>query len=189
MRRIDRSPVDSPHKGQWCGYLMFSLICAWTHGLANNRDAGDLRRHRACYDVTALCRASSFDSSCPILPAVPSYGSRAHPNPWSHSPDVARHRKESGSPYDHAALGSYGNRSAHRAWACRGYCAGTTGHQRAWGLGRMVRLLQGPCPAQSLALGCCRRFAPPRLHRSILKIKTNWDDIIHVSSDLESDII
>ena len=27
--RIDRSPVNSPHKGQWRGTLMFSLICAW----------------------------------------------------------------------------------------------------------------------------------------------------------------
>ena len=40
------SPVDSPHKGQWRGVLMFSLICVWTKGWANNRDVGDLRRHR-----------------------------------------------------------------------------------------------------------------------------------------------
>ena len=33
-----------PHKGQWHGALMFSLICAWTNGWANNRDAGDLGR-------------------------------------------------------------------------------------------------------------------------------------------------
>ena len=31
---------------------MFSLICAWTN--ANNRDAGDLRRHRAHYDVIVM---------------------------------------------------------------------------------------------------------------------------------------
>ena len=49
-----RSPVDSPHKGQWCGALMFSLICAWTNGWANNRDAGDLRCHRAHYDVPVM---------------------------------------------------------------------------------------------------------------------------------------
>ena len=35
-----------PHKGQWHGDLTFSLICAWTNDWANNRDAGDLRRHR-----------------------------------------------------------------------------------------------------------------------------------------------
>ena len=43
---IDRSPVNSPHKGQWRG--------AWTNGWVNNRDAGDLRRHRARYDVTIM---------------------------------------------------------------------------------------------------------------------------------------
>ena len=37
-----RSPVNSPHKGQWRGALMFSLICAWTNGWVNNRNAGDL---------------------------------------------------------------------------------------------------------------------------------------------------
>ena len=47
------SLVDSPHKGQWRGDLMFSLICAWTNGSANNQDAGDLSRHRAHYGVTA----------------------------------------------------------------------------------------------------------------------------------------
>ena len=30
MRGIHQWPVDSPHKGQWCRTLMFSLICAWT---------------------------------------------------------------------------------------------------------------------------------------------------------------
>ena len=29
VRGIHRSPVNSPHKGQWRGALMFSLICAW----------------------------------------------------------------------------------------------------------------------------------------------------------------
>ena len=47
-----RSPVASSHKGQWCGPLMFSLICVWTNGWENNRDAGDLRHHRTHYDVT-----------------------------------------------------------------------------------------------------------------------------------------
>ena len=48
------SPVNSPHKGQWRGALMFSLICAQTNGWVNNRDAGDLRRHRAHHDVTVM---------------------------------------------------------------------------------------------------------------------------------------
>ena len=31
-----------------------SLIRAWTNGWVNNRDAVDLRRHRAHYDVTVM---------------------------------------------------------------------------------------------------------------------------------------
>ena len=54
VRGIHRSPLNSPHKGQWRGALMFSLISAWTNGSVNNRDAGDLRRHRAHYDVTVM---------------------------------------------------------------------------------------------------------------------------------------
>ena len=38
---ILRSPVNSPHKGQWRGALMISLICAWTNSWANNQDDGD----------------------------------------------------------------------------------------------------------------------------------------------------
>ena len=49
-----RSPVDSPHKGQWRGALTFSLICASTNGWANNWDASDLRCHRAHHDVTVM---------------------------------------------------------------------------------------------------------------------------------------
>ena len=54
VRGIHRSPVNSPHKGQWRGALMFSLICAWTNNGAINGDASDLRRHRAHYDVTVM---------------------------------------------------------------------------------------------------------------------------------------
>ena len=46
--------IHSPHKGQWRGALMLSLICAWINGLINNREAGDLRRHRAHYDLTVM---------------------------------------------------------------------------------------------------------------------------------------
>ena len=46
VRGIHRSPVNSPHKGQWRGALMFSIICVWINGWVNNRKAGDLRRYR-----------------------------------------------------------------------------------------------------------------------------------------------
>ena len=53
-RGIHRSPVNSPHKGQWRGALMFSLICVWIIVWVNNREAGDLRRYRAHYDVIVM---------------------------------------------------------------------------------------------------------------------------------------
>ena len=51
---IHRSPVNSPHKGQWRGTLMFSLICARISGWVKTGEAGDLRRHRAHYDVMVM---------------------------------------------------------------------------------------------------------------------------------------
>ena len=38
----------------WRGALMLSLICVWINGWANKREADDLRRYRAHYDVTAM---------------------------------------------------------------------------------------------------------------------------------------
>ena len=54
VRGIHRSPVNSPHKGQWRGALMFSLICVWINGWVNNDEAGDLRRSQAHYDVIVM---------------------------------------------------------------------------------------------------------------------------------------
>ena len=54
VRGIHQSPVDPPHNGQWRGALMLSLIRAWTHGWVNDPDVGDLRNHRAHYDVTLM---------------------------------------------------------------------------------------------------------------------------------------
>ena len=54
VRGIRRLPVNSPHKGQWRGALIFSLILAWINGWVNNGESGDLIRHRAHYDVTVM---------------------------------------------------------------------------------------------------------------------------------------
>ena len=54
VQGIHRSPVNSPHKGQWRGALMFSLICIWINGWVNNREAGDLGRYRVHYDITVM---------------------------------------------------------------------------------------------------------------------------------------
>ena len=54
VRGIHRSPVNSPHKGQWRGDLMFSLICVWINGWVNNRETDDLRHYRGHNDVTVI---------------------------------------------------------------------------------------------------------------------------------------
>ena len=54
VRGIHRSPVNSPHKGQWRGALMLPLICVWINGWENNLEAGDSRRCCAHYDVTVM---------------------------------------------------------------------------------------------------------------------------------------
>ena len=46
--------TTGPRAGQWCEALIISLICTWTNGLANNQDAGYLRRHRHHRGVTVI---------------------------------------------------------------------------------------------------------------------------------------
>ena len=72
VRGIHRSPVNSPHKGQWRGALMFSSIYAWINRWVNNREAGDLRHHRAHYNVIVML-AFHFPS---------------HMQPWTTSVDI-----------------------------------------------------------------------------------------------------
>ena len=58
--------VTGPLRGESTGGfpsqrpVMLFLICAWTNGWANDRDADDLRRHRAYYDVTCVAESSVF---------------------------------------------------------------------------------------------------------------------------------
>ena len=50
-----KSPVTGDlHKGQWRGALVFSMIFAWINGWVNNGEAGDLRQHRANYNVIVI---------------------------------------------------------------------------------------------------------------------------------------
>ena len=76
---VGNSPVPSefPHKGQWRGALMFSLICAWINRWVNNREGGDLRRHRTHYDVIVMILSFVFVRShqqVSILLRVPFHG-------------------------------------------------------------------------------------------------------------------
>ena len=56
VRGIHRSPVNSPHKGQWRGALMYSLICAYINAWVNKSEAGDLRRQQTDVNRNSLQR-------------------------------------------------------------------------------------------------------------------------------------
>ena len=61
--------ADCPRGALWRGALMFSLICTRINGWVNNGEAGDLRRHRAYYDVTVMhVRDMGVVSGCKVLP-------------------------------------------------------------------------------------------------------------------------
>ena len=51
---------NSPHKGQWRGALIYSLICVWINGCVNNRGAGDFRRYCAHYDISIMLRINLY---------------------------------------------------------------------------------------------------------------------------------
>ena len=63
-------PVNSPHKGQWRGTLMFTLICARINGWVNNCEAGDLRRNRAHYDVIVMIMCKYYGIYLINWPAI-----------------------------------------------------------------------------------------------------------------------
>ena len=56
VRGIHRSPVNSAHKGQWRGTLMFSLIYVWMNGWGNNREIG----YRAHCVVSVMVAAGVY---------------------------------------------------------------------------------------------------------------------------------
>ena len=58
---VHRLQMNSPDKGQRCGALMMFPLIAWINGWINNRDAGDLKCHRAHYDVTVMNRRAIND--------------------------------------------------------------------------------------------------------------------------------
>ena len=78
---IPRSPVNYPHKKQWQGASMFSLICASINGWVNNREAVDCRRHRTHYNVTVMyCQIVRIHKeSLTRIPRLP------YSHPWQNS--------------------------------------------------------------------------------------------------------
>ena len=91
VRRIHRSPVNSPHKVQWRTALMFSLIFAWRNAWVNNRGMWHLRAH---YDVTVIRkhhddyllrqRASRLQYRLPMVNKNAKTGAAIRPLHWQH---------------------------------------------------------------------------------------------------------
>ena len=61
---IHRSPVNSPHRGQWRGALMFSLICVGINGWIKNPEAGDLRCYCTHYDISVMFVEPNLANVC-----------------------------------------------------------------------------------------------------------------------------
>ena len=90
VRGIHRRPVNSPHKGQWRGALMVSLICVWIDGWVNNRKGGDLRRHRGHYDVTVMRRITDMMFAPKCLNTQHMVYSRYYTFRWSERTDLEK---------------------------------------------------------------------------------------------------
>ena len=60
VRGIHRSPVNSPTKASDAEFDVF-LDLHLDNGWANHQDAGDLRHHRAHYEVTVMNDICCFD--------------------------------------------------------------------------------------------------------------------------------
>ena len=82
VRGIHRSSVNSPHKSQWRGALMFSLIDSWINNWVNNGEACDLRRHPAHYYVTVKfipCKIWLYYLQVLLIHQHHNYGMNQHP--------------------------------------------------------------------------------------------------------------
>ena len=59
VRLVNTGPRSPSQRPMTRSFDIF-LFCAWTNGWAKNPDVGDLRRHRAHYDVTVMCKRLNF---------------------------------------------------------------------------------------------------------------------------------
>ena len=86
--------VNSLHKSQWRGALMFSLIGAWINGWVNNGGADDLIRHRTHYDVTIMARPLMIWSCLGLSVAPRSCKQREHRQQCQRSPGIIQFQQQ-----------------------------------------------------------------------------------------------
>ena len=96
VRGIHRSPVNSPHRGQWYGALMISLICAYINGWVNNREAGDSGRHRAHYDVTVMIIEMRILPTVLLTDMSAKRWQKNHAHSYLFQPMIVKYLKEDG---------------------------------------------------------------------------------------------
>ena len=73
FRGTHRSPVDSPHKGQQRGALIFYNVRM--NKRMNGRDSVDFRRHGAHYDVIMIeCECENDETQQPLGLFTPHQG-------------------------------------------------------------------------------------------------------------------
>ena len=60
VRAIYLSPVNSLHKGQWRGALVYSLICTWINGWVNNHEALKSQCHKNSGDCDLIKSRAPF---------------------------------------------------------------------------------------------------------------------------------
>ena len=64
VREIQWSLVNTAHKGQGRGALIFSLIYTWTNAWVRNQDAGGLKHHHAHYHISIMTCNSWYTYVC-----------------------------------------------------------------------------------------------------------------------------
>ena len=78
VRGIHLSPVNSPHKIQWRGALMFSFIYVWIKGWVNNGGAGDevlpLSSGTQDDELVTLSWAQVYSDICKIRTDMRNFG-------------------------------------------------------------------------------------------------------------------
>ena len=118
---VPRSPANSPHKGQWRGALMFSLICAWISGWVNNREADDLKIHRDRCGVTLmyskLMSTPNKNAWCAvqIFKKVTGHNGHKPKRPQTERPQTGTATIQKGHRPKRAQTGKATNRNGHNS--------------------------------------------------------------------------
>ena len=169
---INRSPVNFPHKGQWRRALMFSLICAWIIGCANTntREARDLRRHVAYYDVILIFMSLNWVIICKVK-ACDQFGIIVLPKPLA-----TEYQLDTGN-HNSVKVESKYNDYMYLLWICIWKC-------RLQVVGHLFNVLFLPMPVSSihtwpeLFITDISRLVPKLKIRHILLQGFTWVPII-----------